>query len=222
MKKYFLIILLLQAFSLSASVPFKKGDVLNVWATHGLPLYNQPDSSSKKLMMIPYGVPVIIDDAGISAKPYSISFKSDDIKQTFVLKGEWLKIKCNNQTGYVFSGYLSKMPCFKKIVHGSESEFESEDVYLKRVYGEPKVVVKKTVVKTQPQVTTTKTYKNGIIQTEASYDSCFDVNLYLNHISYQEGLLFEQVSLFEPDAANDIKIKELKSGKIEISYYACD
>ncbi|RKR85570.1 hypothetical protein BDD43_5841 [Mucilaginibacter gracilis] len=215
MKKYFFIILLFQAFGLFASSPLKKGDVLNVWAVHGLPVYEKVNG--KQLLLIPYGEFITVDD-GATTAPISISIKGAEIKQPLVLKGQWVKIKYKNQVGFVFSGYLSKMPCFKK----TGMDFEPDEAYLKRIYGTPKVTIKKTTVKKLSQVNTTKTYKNGIIETELASDGCIDVNLYLNNISYQDGILFEQASLFCPDAATNIKIQDLKNGKVAISYYSCD
>lgn len=218
MKKYFLIILLLQAVNVFALVPLKKGDVLNVWATHGLSFYQKPETNSKKLSTIAYGAVVTVTDADIEAKPKSISFETTGEEKSITLRSDWVKVKYNSLEGYVLNVYLSTMPCFKKV----GTEFELEDAYLKRIYGEPKVIVKKTNVKNMPQLTTTKNYKGGIVQTELLSDGCFDVHLYLNNVSYQDGVLFEQTSLFSPDAATNIKVKNAKSGKVDISYCACD
>jgi hypothetical protein len=218
MKKYFLIILLLQAFNVFATVPFKRGDVLNVWATQGLPLYNKPETGSKKLITIAYASAVTIIDANIPAKPMTVLLKNNDSDKPFVLKAGWVKVEFNNLEGYVFGGYLSHLPCFKKNAVG----FEAEATYLKRIYGQPKVVEKKSTVRKQPLIVTTTTYKSGITETVSNYDSCFDVQLYLTNVTYQEVLLYEQIALFDGDAANDIEIKDLKNGKFELSYNSCD
>lgn len=222
LKKYILLTFIaIQSLNLLAN-SFKKGDTVNVWSIDGLALHEKPELASQKSLTIPYGEKIIVADDEIATKKLSVNLNiaydpsNAGKDESYKLKGHWVKIHYNSHEGYVFSGYLSKMPCFKKAKHG----FESDEAYLKRNYGEPITTIKKE--KARKATTTTTKYKNGIVQIESTCEGCVNDELYLTNLSYQEALLFAKVWLFEGDAAEDIKIKLLKNGKIKISYDACD
>lgn len=193
---------------------FKNGEQVNAWAVDGLPLKSQPNGGGKNLTIIPYGYSVTI--IGSDSKNLPVRLKTSMYGKIYNLKGTWLKVLYKGMEGYVFDGYLSKMPPFAKTKYGT---FESEEDYLKRVYGvkqEKKITGKNNYEKITTQ------YKNGAKYVVSSSEGCFDVMMYLKNISYQEGLLVELVIHKDADAAEDFKVKQTKDGMVAISYYACD
>jgi hypothetical protein len=219
-KSLLLLALFAYTYTSLASAPLRINDIVNVWAIEGIKSYDDiPNANTTpNFTIIPYSTKVVIMDTSLSTETFTMPFKNAITKQTYYLKGYWVLVEYGRGDArgdyYVFSGFLSKMPCFKKGVHG----FESDEAYLKRVYNEPLVTVKKV----RSTTVTTRTYKNNIIELESAADGCIGYTLQLSGITEQEAVLFEQVSLFEADAANDIKLRNLKNGSIRLSYNSCD
>ena len=66
---------------------------------------DKPDAKATKVATIPYGAKVIVQpNIGIKAP-----FEVEEIKG-FVVKGYWLLVKYGNTEGFVFDGYLSRLP----------------------------------------------------------------------------------------------------------------
>ncbi len=107
MKKYiFIAFVLLQAINLTAQTSrFKDGETLNVWATWGLNMRDKPDAKATKLAAIPYGAKVVVQpNIGIK-----IPFEVEEFKG-FTVKGLWLLVKYGDKEGFVFDGFLSRLP----------------------------------------------------------------------------------------------------------------
>jgi hypothetical protein len=84
---------------------FKETETLNVWASKGMNMRDKPDAKATKVATIPYGVKVIVQpNIGIKAP-----FEVEEIKG-LVVKGYWLLVKYENTEGFVFDGYLSRLP----------------------------------------------------------------------------------------------------------------
>jgi len=76
----------------------KKGDELNVFAVSGLNLRSAPDVKAKVVAKIAYAEKVLIIDP------------ATDVYETIEGRpGSWLKVQYNNQVGFLFSGYLTKL-----------------------------------------------------------------------------------------------------------------
>jgi hypothetical protein len=107
MKKYiFIAILLGQTISLAAQTSrFKDNETLNVWATSGLNMRDKPDAKATKLISIPYGAKVVVQP-NIGVK---IPFEVEEFKG-FTVKGLWLLVKYGDKEGFVFDGFLSRLP----------------------------------------------------------------------------------------------------------------
>jgi len=193
---------------------FKTGDQVNVWAADGLPLKSQANGDGKNLTTIPYGQLVTV--IGSDAKTLPVSIKVNMYGKTYNLKGDWLKVVYKGNEGYVFSGYLSKMPPLIKTKYGV---FEDEEDYLKRAYG---IKQKKIIKGKDAYEKTTIEYKNGAKYVVISSEGCSDVMMYLKNITYQEGLLVELVIHKDADAAEDFKVQQTKDGMVAVSYNACD
>ena len=84
---------------------FKEGETLNVWASSGLNMREKPDAKSAKRVAIPYGAEVsVLPNIGVK-----MPFEVEEFKG-FTVKGYWLLVKYGNTEGFVFDGFLSRLP----------------------------------------------------------------------------------------------------------------
>jgi hypothetical protein len=197
-----------------AADSFKNGEQLNVWNKEGLPLKQQPGVSGKNLLVIPYGQSVTLINDAKPSLPGTI--KINFYGGIYKLKGNWVKVAYKGKQGYVFDGYLSKMP---PLIKPKYNLFESEQDYLKRNYGIARV---KHIKGKDDLQKNTIYYKNGNVSIETIFDGCFDIELYLKNITYQDAVLLLQATYSDADIpTSDLKIKKIKD-VIKISYYACD
>ena len=88
---------------------FKEGETVNVWAASGSNMRDKPDAKATKLATIPNGAKVTVQ-ANIGLK---IPFEVEEFKG-FVVKGYWLLVKYGNTEGFVFDGFLSRLPAVTK------------------------------------------------------------------------------------------------------------
>lgn len=220
MKKYLLLLLLpLFSFTPFDANVFKPGDLVNAWDPKGIMLRRDIGMMSMQLGMIPYGSSVTILKVNVTGRKLNATFGSANNQYNFTVKTDFVKVKYNNEIGYVSGGYLSKMPCFKKAPHG----FEEEDGYLQRNYGTPKVTSKTYVKGKIKQTVTKRMYKNGFVTILSQADGCSDVKVrFPKGTSYHDAVLFEQSALFEADAANGIKITGGKNKPFTLIYNSCD
>ena len=84
---------------------FKEGETLNIWASSGLNMRDKPDAKEAKVSTIPYGAKVFVQP-NIGLK---IPFEVEEFKG-FMVKGYWLLVKYGNTEGFVFDGFLSRLP----------------------------------------------------------------------------------------------------------------
>lgn len=98
-KTILLICLSINFISLKATNPYCDGDTLNCIALNGLNLRDVP--GGKKIASIQLGEMVVV------ISTWDASTKADTYEN---IAGRWIKVNYNTQIGYVFDGYLSKMP----------------------------------------------------------------------------------------------------------------
>lgn len=156
MKTYILFaVLLLIKFSSFSFPPLRMNDTVNVWLREGIRAYDDIPKPGVIFSTIPYGTKVTIMDTSLSDKPFTMSFRNEVTKQTHHFKGYWVLVKYGSgdavSEDFVFSGFLSKKPCFKITTYG----FEEEQAYFMRNYSKPTVAIKKV----KESVTTTRRYK---------------------------------------------------------------
>jgi hypothetical protein len=84
MKKHiFIAIFLVKTLGLTAQTSrFKDGETLNAWATSGLNMRDKPDAKATKIVSIPYGAKVVVQE-NIDVK---IPFEVEEFKG-FTVKG---------------------------------------------------------------------------------------------------------------------------------------
>ncbi|HEY9195342.1 MAG TPA: hypothetical protein VIM77_03730, partial [Mucilaginibacter sp.] len=187
------------------------GKTLNVWLSEGIALKSAPAEKSKTIVNLPYGTAVKLLKGTEKPTPFSVELSSEAFKTPYKLNGNWVKVEYAGRQGYAFDGFLSAMPALKTDSHGFA---ETEDSYLKRNYGVLKIQ------KRAPKKGTKETsiyYKNGAITSESGADGCTDHQLYLNNISLNEAVLFQKVLYKDLDAAQNIKIEQVKGGGVKIS-----
>lgn len=219
MKIKILIIAVLCSFSCFAQQPFKTGDIVNVWAVDGLQLYQQPAMVSDKTYLAPYGATVTITDVNVPANATTLTFKINNTQKSLALQSKWVKIKYENKEAYALAGGLSKMPCFKKTGNG----FETEDTYLQRIFGKPAVGTRTGGSGKSKYTDTKKVYNGGYVTQESQNDGCINTTVqFPKGTTYQDAVLFEQVTLFDADAAYHIKIFGQQLGRPSLTYYSCD
>ncbi len=120
-KKILHLIFCLVATNCFAIDYYSPGDSLWVWAKGGLNIRATPNDTAKVIGRVTNGSLVIVLEDQDHNYPYTIevikrSAKTGDNEKgyhpNFKLNGYWAKIKYNGTIGYVFDGYLSKLPTF--------------------------------------------------------------------------------------------------------------
>lgn len=198
-----------------AAGQYKPGDKVNVWLIDGVKLYASPKALAKVITTIPYGQQVnIITEAGASDKK-TMLLETMATPKPYALNGYWVKVSSAGKTGYVFDGYLSKMPCFKINTNSTEEL----SAYMQRNFG-----LLKTTKRTgkKGDKTTSRSFNNGNALVEEQYDGCFTDNITLKNISYREALLFVKAYSYKADALSEVKVNTKGKDAVMINTSACD
>ncbi|OHD55033.1 MAG: hypothetical protein A2Y33_14590 [Spirochaetes bacterium GWF1_51_8] len=80
--------------------PFEPGSVLNVLCPTGLVLYDAASMNGKKIVTIPYGETVVMKKKS----------QKKELLRSHGLIGGWLFVQFRTVEGFIFEGYLSKLP----------------------------------------------------------------------------------------------------------------
>ncbi|MFT5916145.1 MAG: hypothetical protein ACJAWV_003277 [Flammeovirgaceae bacterium] len=116
MKLYLLILSTL----LFSTASFGQSKTFNVFAPSGLSMREAPNTSSEKIKSIPYGAQLTVLE---NDKQFGELMALEEF-ESFTIQGYWKKVVFEQDTGFVFDGYLSDLP-----VCGSEqysTEFFSD------------------------------------------------------------------------------------------------
>ncbi len=137
----FLFLFLTASTQMQAIGTYQPGDTLYIWSFSGLILRNRPALNAARLKTIPYGTAVV-------ALNYSGSKNTDvDIISAFsqnnkqlpavVIKGDFARVVFDGDTGYVYDGYLSKLPALRQVKTNSAKQpvFETFQQYAARNFG---------------------------------------------------------------------------------------
>lgn len=164
---------------------YKIGDTLNVWAKNGLFIRSEPNVKSEKIGKLEYGNSVVVVEQTLRKIAFSVLEFKD-----FKIKGFWVKINYNDQIGYIFDGYLSKLPCLK-IEDGQNVEhFEG---YAKRVFGLLKNFCKRdTSLDDTQEHCTSKFKKNVVYKYESTYAGQGETFMF-KYITFEEAFLFANI-----------------------------
>lgn len=142
MKHLIFILLSLNILQPAKAIGFyQPGDTLYIWAVSGLTLRKEASLKAAKLATIPYGTLMVAQNYGggdkveVEAVP---GFTNSQGKfPPVTLKGSFAQVIFQGDTGYVFDGYLSKLPALKYTAHKQEKKpfFEEFGVWAKRNFG---------------------------------------------------------------------------------------
>lgn len=101
----FLLLLCLLPTTLLAWPRYQAGDTLYVGASSGLNLRDAVGLEANKLGTVPYGAAVVM----LQAPRDGTTFEVEELPG-FTISGLWIKVRYQGQEGYVFDGYLTRLP----------------------------------------------------------------------------------------------------------------
>jgi hypothetical protein len=121
--------ILVSSFKTIEKTPITDGDFYNVMATSGLKMRATPNG--KKLLTIPYNGQVEKINDGKDYGNLTVTELKD-----FKIKGKWIKVKYDGKEGFVFDGYLTKLPLPDKgIVYEQTEKYSGHiEYYIKRKF----------------------------------------------------------------------------------------
>lgn len=198
---------------------FKDGETLYIWAASGLNLRDKPDAKGTKLTTIPYGSKVIVQP-NIGAK---VPFEVEQFKD-FSVKGYWLLVKYDNTEGYLFDGFLSKLPAPNLQKDEEEGRIET---YLDKNIGklgnkydvkvwDDKLNQSRTALSSERFDTDhleayKQKYKQNTLYEYSSGEGSSGFTLELSNVSLYEGYFLLKTYLYNPESEVFSFDKEKKS-----------
>ncbi|EOQ88659.1 SH3 domain protein [Leptospira yanagawae serovar Saopaulo str. Sao Paulo = ATCC 700523] len=148
--------------SLGAISYYDNGETLTVMAEKGLNLRDKPSTNGKKVTQIP-----------LSAQVKVLSKKETKTETIEGIKGYWIEVSFQKSKGYVFDGFLSRLPSPPK-------PCKSLKDYLTKTYGSSKL---ETISMGDYEGKSAYRYKQSILYMTEGGDT-FD--LYFPEISMEE------------------------------------
>ncbi|MBU6342408.1 MAG: SH3 domain-containing protein [Bacteroidetes bacterium] len=196
MQRYLIVFLLFMCFlpGLFAIGDYKPGDTLYVWSYSGLILRNRPNLNAARIKNVPYGTFLVAlnYNGSKNTEVDLISAFSKDNKQlpSVVIKGDFARVVFQGDTGYVYDGYLSRMPALKqsKINTNKQPVFEAFETYANRSFGLLKDQKSSPKAEYGKPFTRKRIYANGITVDEYS-EKGGETRLILPDVSLEECLM---------------------------------
>lgn len=203
-----MLFVLLQIIELLAQESrFKEGETLNVWAASGLNMRDKPDAKAAKVSTIPYGAKVFVQP-NIGLK---IPFEVEEFKG-FMVKGYWLLVKYGNTEGFVFDGFLSRLPAPKP----REQDIGIEiylDTQIGRVGNEYEIKVQNLDFDTILRPATSKEkyetfdyfsfkqkYKQGVLYDFRQGEGGFNMNIVFPNLTLFEGYILAKKYFYDDES----------------------
>ena len=141
MKPLLLFLLLTGPSLLHAIDHYEPGDTLYVWAASGLVLRKEPSLTGMKLSTIPYGTLLVAlnynQDKSFEVEAVPGFVSRGEKNPPVMLRGDFAWVVFQGDTGFVFNGYLSKMPAlhYQAGQNDRPPVFENFGVWAKRNFG---------------------------------------------------------------------------------------
>ena len=181
-------------------------DTLYVWAESGLNVRDTPSTDGKKLGKLDYGEQIVALDWGSGQELTITAIKSQYIQSmklaALSYTGRWIPIDFEGQKGYVFDGFLSKLPTIKIAPDQHQADIyratESLEEYAARTFGMlKKLSVIDTVypIPSKPRELLDRNnpsriiYKNGAILNNYMGEGYGGQELIVPNLSFREGFL---------------------------------
>ena len=198
-------------FGFSATT-YQPGDSMFVWAKSGLKMRTTPSLQGDKILTIPYGTKVKIDSyqeelPEIKVRVVEAQKIADMDYKSFYLKGHWCRVVYLNTVGYIFDGYLSKMPTFDLEPYLNEAKIKHTVTQSFEEYADQHFGLIQQLDLEQPPVSSSpmsfrKIYGNGMLIEEGISTNGWKKRIILPSMSFEEGfLLFSTKYNFEEYAA---------------------
>lgn len=215
------ILLTILLSELSIANSYQKGDTLYVWATSGLNMREGPGTNFPKMKKLEYGERVKVIDQQLKNKSLSLTIlKQNKRHNLFKLNGHWVKVQIGSRTGYVFDGYLSRLPAMKmKKTSAGETYFEHFNEYAKREFGIDSTALNADSLKNYDE---RYVYQNGM-EWKYPASECYFASLDLGDLAFNEAyLIFDKMTSFEQQAKffhpRDLAFND-PEGPIEYDYF---
>lgn len=204
--------------SSNAVSEYAVGEYLNIWAISGLNMRISPDAKAKKIANIPFGEKVKVIDQELYKTPFSYTMargNSREKKVNWIVKGYWVKVAFHDQEGYVFDGYLSKLPHFSNM--NKAQPYIDEKIITN--YGEEnwggliekrteKIIDLEIVDPDKAQTHISKlTFKNGSYIEDIAASFSGETNLFIKNASLEEGYLFLNVLIGYEESIKSDKVR---------------
>ncbi len=193
-----LMLLCLDFQSVNANSTYDWGDTLYVWAKSGLNMREGPGTDFPKMKKLEYGEKVQVIDDYLRSTPLSLTIlRKNKRHNQFKLKGHWVRVKIGSREGYVFDGYLSRLPAMEIRQTNDGHVFEHFNEYAKREFGIDSTALNADSIKNYRE---RYIYKNGM-EWKDPQSECYFASLDLGKISFNEAyLIFEKMTSFEDHA----------------------
>lgn len=187
---------------------YAPGDTLYAWAQSGLALRREASLKAAKLTGIPYGAALLVlneksgkglNNVEVEAVP---GFSGNgSLSPAVTLRGMFARVVFRGDTGWVFDGYLSRLPAMRYTADKNTGKpvFENFDEYATRNFG---ILVDEkhgTFEYAGPESTTKKIFGNGImVDTRVSKSG--ESRMILPDLSMEEAfLIFNYMNHYEWD-----------------------
>jgi hypothetical protein len=223
-----LMLLCLDFQSVKANSTYVWGDTLHVWATSGLNMREGPGTDFPKMKKLEYGDKVQVIDDYLRSTPLNITVvKKSKESDAFVMKGHWVRVIIGSQEGYVFDGYLSRLPVFK-IVTNPKYEIlkrytisEGTSFYVERNFSKIEETEVGDRENGEEDFTHTIHYEKDIEYFTGGNKACGWEGLNIKNISLNEAFLFLSVAYqldfqIKKYPSFEFKLEKNKKGEIQI------
>ncbi len=131
--------------SLFAIDDYKNGDTVYVWAFSGLTLRQNGSLDAPKIRTVLYGTALIVLDQKFNNTENHVTVEAvpgfkgaEGMCPAILISGRFVRIVLDRDTGYVFDGYLSKLPAFRYLTDkkmDNKPHFEDIGEWAKRNFG---------------------------------------------------------------------------------------
>lgn len=193
-------------------ISYQPKNNLIVWAISGLNMRIAPDLNSEKITTIPYGERVRIIEKDKNASILEVVLQSEidsggDEIPAIKIKGGWSKVLYRDKVGYVFDGFISKLPALKISVDTLKNNVKRPIVkerfyeWATRNFGKFKTISDEAII-----------YNKGLTTTRDESPGGVEITDLIPNVSLDEMLLFYNVLLRveylnqDDDKDNDIWI----------------
>ena len=185
---FFLFFLVFNHSGQAQNIKYKIGDSLFVWAS-SLNIRETPNSQARIVGKVAFGESVRILEDSLEKVPFvyvaqkAKKMEGSEQSKAYRIKGFWVKVEVRETVGFVFDGYLSKLP---PITLGEDKFGRLESWALKDLKLKSKKVADK---KSESAWTEYFGAKNQVVVRIGHTDKTSFREVRINNISFEEGCM---------------------------------